>query len=198
MNTRPAGNPMDGAAPRANKVLMKGGPPMDGHEQLSPLAMASRNLVIELSKGADPAVVEAGCYDLLTKNTNGLGSADTKVVEVASEIVRGVLSGAVRLRSPAFIAAARGMSRTGILGQAGDAQRLDISERTCREVRDSHFASPSDYTAALAGAAPAARLSVDELRTLVDRTPRPGPNATPDGTPGDASAVHRENGRTEH
>lgn len=198
MNTRPAGNLMDGTAPGANKVFVKGGPPMDGHEQLSPLAMASRNLVIELSKGADPAVVEAGCYDLLTKNTNGLGSADIKVVEVASEIVRGVLSGAVTLRSPAFIAAARGMSQTGLAGRAGDAQRLDISERTCREVRDSDYASPSDYTAALVGAAPAARLSVDELRTLVDRTPRPDAARAPDGTAGGSSGDQSENGRKVH
>ncbi len=157
---------------------------MDMHENLSPLATASRNLVIELSKGADPASVEAGCRELLTQNTNGLGSADTKVVEVASEIVRGVLSGAVMLRSPAFIAAARGMTQTGPLGEAGDAERLDISERTCREVRDSDYASPSDYSATLVGAAPAAQMSPDELRELVDRTPRPGivpeARATPD------------------
>lgn len=164
---------MDGMAHNHTGVFVEGGPAMDMHTNLSPLAMASRNLVIELSKGADPASVEAGCRELLTQNTNGLGSADTKVVEVASEIVRGVLSGAVTLRSPAFIAAARGISQTGPEGQAGDAERLDISERTCREVRDSDYASPSDYAASLVGAAPAAHMSPDELRELVDRTPRP-------------------------
>lgn len=146
---------------------------MDMHENLSPLAAASRKLVVELSYGADPAVIEAGCRELLAQNTNGLGSADTRTVDVAGEIVRGVLSGAVLLRSPAFIAAARGMSDTGPRGKEGDEQRLDISERTCRAVRDSDHASRSDYSAALEGAAPAAHMSSDELRALVDRTPPP-------------------------
>ena len=145
---------------------------------LSPLAIASRTLVIELAKGADPERVEAGCRDLLTRNTNGLGSADTAVVQVAAEVIRGVLSGVLELRSPSIAAATRGVSQTGPRGPSGDADRLDISERACREVRDSRDASASDYTAALEGAAPAALMTADELRDRVDRTPRP-----PAGTP---------------
>jgi len=140
---------------------------------LSPLAMASRDLVVQLSNGADPEVVEAGCRELLAQNTNGLGSADTKVVEVASEIVRGVLSGALLLRSPAIEAATRGVSSGGKPGEAGDAERLSISERACRDVRDSDDASRSDYDAALEGAAPAAQMTPAQLRSHVDtRSPR--------------------------
>ncbi|TVQ76897.1 MAG: hypothetical protein EA380_07915 [Phycisphaeraceae bacterium] len=138
---------------------------------LSPLATASRDLVFQLAKGAHPDEVEAGCRDLLTNNTNGLGTVDTRVVEVASEIVRGVLSGVAMLRSPAITAATRGVSDTGKDGDAGDAERLDISERVSRDVRDSHDASRSDYTSALEGAAPAARMTTDELRTRVDEMP---------------------------
>jgi hypothetical protein len=136
---------------------------------LSPLAVASRDLVIQLAKGADQASVEAGCRELLTQNTNGHGSIDTKVVEVASEIVRGVLSGVVLLRNPAIAAATRGVSDTGVPGEEGDAERLSISERTCRDVRDSDDASRSDYASALEGAAPAAKMTTAELRTRVDR-----------------------------
>ncbi|MEQ8771043.1 MAG: hypothetical protein RIB60_11105 [Phycisphaerales bacterium] len=138
---------------------------------LSPLARASHDLVVQLSNGADPEVVEAGCRELLTQNTNGLGSADTKVVEVASEIVRGVLAGALLLRSPAIKAATRGVSSGGEPGEAGDAERLMISERACRDVRDSEDASRSDYQSALDGAAPAAGLSPAQLRLHVDATP---------------------------
>jgi len=136
---------------------------------LSPLAVASRDLVFQLANGADPASVEAGCRELLTQNTNGLGSFDTKVVEVASEIVRGVLSGVELLRSPAIAAATRGVSDTGKPGEEGDAERLSISERTCRDVRDSDEASRSDYASALEGAARAAKMTSAELRTRVDR-----------------------------
>jgi hypothetical protein len=65
------------------------------HRSLSPLATASRDLVVRLSDGADPSEIERGCRELLTQNTNGMGSVDTRVVDVASEIVRGVLAGAV-------------------------------------------------------------------------------------------------------
>ncbi len=140
-------------------------------KELSPLAIASRDLVYQLAKGAHPDDVEAGCRDLLTNNTNGLGSIDTRVVEVASEIVRGVLSGMAALRTPAITAATRGVSNTGKEGEAGDSERLDISERVSRDVRDSHDASRSDYTSALEGAAPAAQMTADELRIRVDKTP---------------------------
>jgi len=135
--------------------------------ELSPLASASRELVFKLSQGADPSEIEAGCRELLTKNTNGLGTVDTRVVEVASEILRGVLSGAVMLRSPAIEAATRGLSKTGPEGEAGDAERLSISKRTCRDVRDSDNASGSDYTSALEGAAPAAQMTAAELRLRI-------------------------------
>lgn len=138
---------------------------------LSPLATASRDLVINLANGAHPDDVEAGCRDLLTNNTNGLGSIDTRMVDVASEIVRGVLAGVVMLRSPGIIAAARGLSDTGPDGASGDADRLSISERTCREVRDSPDASDTDFKSALEGAALAARMTTDELRDYVNRTP---------------------------
>jgi hypothetical protein len=143
------------------------------NHNLSPLATASRDLVFRLSRGADPIEVEAGCHELLTKNTNGLGSIDTRVVEVASEILRGVLSGAVLLRSPAIEAATRGLSNTGPEGAAGDAERLSISERTCRDVRDSEDASGSDYTSALEGAAPAANMTAAELRLRIDEDSDP-------------------------
>ena len=143
---------------------------------LSLLAIASRDLVIRLSTGATPAEIESGCRELLTKNTNGLGSVDTRVVDVASEIVRGVLSGVTSIRAPAITAATRGVSQTGAPGAPGDAERLSISERTCREVRDSDHASRSDYRSALEGAAPAARMSIDELEAHINRSParRPG------------------------
>ncbi len=149
--------------------------PMESSKGLSPLAAASHELVLQLSTGADPASIEAGCRELLTKNTNGLGSADTQVVEVAGEIVRGVLSGAVALRTSGIAASARGLSDTGPQGETGDAERLSISERACRDVRDSDNASRSDYAAALEGAAEAARMTPDELRARVD--------AIPPGTP---------------
>lgn len=141
---------------------------MDIHN-LSPLAVASRALVIKLASGADPQSVEAGCRELLRQNTNGLGSVDTRVVDVASEIVRGVLSGVVVLRSAAISAATRGVSETGEAGVAGDAERLSISERVSRDVRDSEDASRSDFAWALEGAAPAAKMSSAELRLRVDR-----------------------------
>ena len=137
---------------------------------LSPLATASRDLVMKLSQGADPSAIEAGCRELLTQNTNGLGSIDTRVVEVASEIVRGVLTGAVMLRTPKITAATRGVSETGKAGKDGDAERLRISERACRDVRDSDDASNSDYTAALEGAAPAAHMTTEELRTHIAKS----------------------------
>lgn len=139
--------------------------------KLSPLAVASRDMVCKLSSGANPEEVEAGCRELLTHNTNGLGSADTRVVEVASEILRGVLLGVVMLRSAAITAAARGLSETGLGGEDGDAVRLSISERTCRDVRDSDHASRSDYCSALEGAAPAARMTASQLRARVDKIP---------------------------
>jgi hypothetical protein len=141
------------------------------NENLSPLATASRDLVVQLSKGAHPGDIETGCRELLTKNTNGLGSVDTRVVEVASEIVSGILSGAVMLRSETVSSATRGVSDTGPEGVIGDAERLDISERACLDVRDSHSASGSDYDAALKGAAPAARMTADQLRSRVDQMP---------------------------
>lgn len=135
---------------------------------LSPLAIASRELLLRLSKGAAPADIEAGCRELLTQNTNGLGSVDTKVVEVASEIVRGVLSGAAMLRSPSIVAATKGVSESGASGAAGDAERLSISERTCRDVRDNDHASSTDYRSALEGAAPAAKMSPDQLAERIE------------------------------
>lgn len=161
------------------------------HDNLSPLAAASRELVIGLSKGADPAEVERGCYELFTQNTNGLGSIDTRVVDVASQIVRGVLAAVVSLRSPAIAAATRGVSGTGIPGPEGDADRLMISERACRDIRDSAGASATDYDAALEGASYAARMSVSELRARLDDIPPasahgsdsesdPDPDAEPD------------------
>lgn len=146
---------------------------------LSPLATASRDLVMKLARGAETADVEAGCRDLLTNNTNGLGSFDTRMVDVASEIVRGVLAGVAMLRSPGISAATRGMSDTGPCGPSGDADRLSISERACREVRDSPDASGSDFASALEGAAPAARMTAGELRDYVNRTPpRPAKGTT--------------------
>lgn len=141
------------------------------HDNLSPLAAASRELVIGLSKGADPAEVERGCYELFTQNTNGLGSVDTRVADVASQIVRGVLAAVVSLRSPAIAAATRGVSGTGKPGPDGDADRLQISERACRDIRDSAGASATDYDAALEGASYAARMSADELRARLDNIP---------------------------
>lgn len=138
---------------------------------LSPLATATRDLVVRLSEGADPSEIEAGCRELFTQNTNGLGSVDTRVVDVASEIVRGVLRGAVILRSSGIEAAARGVSETGPKGPAGDADRLSISERTCRDVRKNDDASVTDYDSALKGAAPAARMSVEELRSRIAHDP---------------------------
>lgn len=138
---------------------------------LSPLAIASRDLVLQLSKGTNPEDVAAGCRELLTHNTNGLGSVDTRVVDVASEIVRGVLTGVVFLRSPMIAAATRGVCETGIEGEAGDAERLRISERTCTDIRDSDNASISDFRAALKGAAPAAHMSEDELEQHIAKTP---------------------------
>jgi hypothetical protein len=139
-------------------------------QNLSPLAMASRELVFKLAKGAHPDEVETGCRELIRLNTNGLGSADTQVVEVASEIVRGVLAGVFLLRSPAIAAMTRGMSESGKEGTEGDAERLSIAERSCRDVRDSHDASGSDYRSALAGAAQGARMSPDELAERIERS----------------------------
>ncbi len=152
------------------------------NHNLSPLAIASRDLVVRLSDGAHPADIEAGCRELLRENTNGLGSIDTQMVDVASEIVRGVLSGIVLLRSPTISAATRGVSDSGTSGEAGDAYRLSVSERTCRDVRDSDDASPSDYNAALDGAAPAARMSSEELRKRIDSN-SPEDLFTADGSP---------------
>jgi hypothetical protein len=135
---------------------------------LSPLAAASHKLVVRLSEGVEPSEVEEGCRELLTQNTNGLGSVDTRVVDVASEIVRGVISGVVCLRSPMISAAMRGVSDTGPAGEDGDAERLSISERTCREVRDCNGTSSTDYDAALKGAAPAAKLTVEQLRLRIE------------------------------
>jgi hypothetical protein len=137
--------------------------------RLSPLAVASRDLVVRLSTGASPGEVEAGCRELLTENTNGLGSVDTRVVEVATEIVCGVLIGVSTLRSPAITAAARGVCETGESGEAGDAERLKISERVCRDVRNSDDASMADYRSALEGASPAARMSADALDDQISR-----------------------------
>lgn len=140
---------------------------------LSPLAVASRDLVIGLSGSADPALVEAGCRDLLIKNINGFGSADTRVADVASEIVRGVLKAASHLRSSTITAAARGVSDRGASGPVGDAERLSICERACRDVRDSADASDSDYVSALDGAAKAALMSAQELRAHLSKAPPP-------------------------
>jgi hypothetical protein len=140
---------------------------------LSLLAIASRDLVVRLSVGATPGEVEAGCRELLIQNTNGLGSVDTRVVDVASEIVRGVLTGVTILRSPAIAAATRGVCGTGASGDAGDAERLSISERICRDVRSSDDASSTDYSSAIEGAASAARMSVDELRAHMARSHPP-------------------------
>jgi hypothetical protein len=118
---------------------------MAGHD-LSLLAIASRDLVVRLSVGATSEEVESGCRELLL---------DTRVVDVASEIVRGVLTGVTILRSPAIAAAARGVCETGASGAAGDAERLSISERICCDVRNSDDASNTDYRSALEGAAPA-------------------------------------------
>jgi hypothetical protein len=148
------------------------------HRSLSPLATASRDLVVKLSEGADPSEIEAGCRELLTQNTNGMGSVDTRVVDVAGEIVRGVLAGVVYMRSPAIEAAARGVSGTGPEGPAGDADRLRISERIVRDIRDSHHASGSDYSSALQGAAAAARMTPGELRARVDGFEPEGPRRT--------------------
>lgn len=141
---------------------------MAGHD-LSLLAIASRDLVVRLSVGATSEEVESGCRELLLKNTNGLGSVDTRVVDVASEIVRGVLTGVTILRSPALAAAARGVCETGASGAAGDAERLSISERICCDVRNSDDASNTDYRSALEGAASAARMSADELQAHMAR-----------------------------
>ena len=143
--------------------------------RLSPLAIASRDLVVQLSAGAEPAEIEAGCRELLTENTNGLGSIDTRFVEVASEIIRGVLTAVTLMRSPAIAAATRGVCETGESGEAGDAERLKISERICRDVRNSDDASKADYRSALEGASPAARMSTDALDDRISRaasTPR--------------------------
>jgi hypothetical protein len=142
---------------------------------LSILAIASRDLVVRLSIGATPGEVEAGCRELLVKNTNGLGSVDTRIVDVAIEIVRGVLTGVTILRSPAIAAATRGVCETGATGDTGDAERLSISERICRDVRNSDDASNTDYRSALEGAAAAARMSADEFRTHMDRSNPPSP-----------------------
>lgn len=154
---------------RGPEPFTEGAIAMD-NQGLSPLAAASRDLIVQLSTGADPRDIEAGCHELLTQNTNGLGSVDTRVVDVAREIVRGVLSGAVILRSPFIAAATRGVSKSGKPGSSGDAERLNISERACREVRDSAHASPSDYSSALEGAAPAAHMTADQLRTHIEVT----------------------------
>lgn len=147
---------------------------------LSPLAIAARQLVLHMANGADPAHVEAACNELLTKNTNGFGSIDIEVAQVAVEVMRGALMGVVELRSPSISAASRGVSQTGPKGPEGDAGRLAISERACREVRDSEHASASDYTSALEGAAPMVHMTANQLRARVDRTPRPP--TTPTGT----------------
>lgn len=144
---------------------------------LSPLAIASKDLVVRLSEGADPDEIEAGCRDLLTQNTNGLGSVDTRIVDVASEIVRGVLRGAVIVRSSTIEAATRGVSESGPDGPDGDADRFSISERTCRDVRASSDASATDYTSALRGAASAANMSPDELRAWLATHPSDEPHA---------------------
>ncbi|MCC5823166.1 MAG: hypothetical protein LAT64_09815 [Phycisphaerales bacterium] len=135
---------------------------------LSPLAAASRDLVYGLSRGADPALVEAGCRDLLIQNTNGEGGHDTRAVDVAGEVIRGVLRGAVMLRTSCISAAIRGVAESGVEGAAGDAQRLSISKRTCRTVRDSTNASKTDYDTALEGAAIGARMTADELREQIE------------------------------
>lgn len=155
---------------------------------LSPLASASRQLVLHMARGADAAYVESACQQLITKNTNGLGSLDVEVARVAVEVMKGALMGVLELRTPTISAAARGVSQAGPQGPKGDADRLLISERACREVRDSDDASPADYTSALEGAAPAVHLTASQLRALVDRTPRPptDPHA-PEGT--DAGAA---------
>ncbi len=145
---------------------------------LSPLAAASRDLVISLSKGADPAEIEAGCRDLLIQNTNGQGSIDTRVLDVASEVLRGVLKGAFILRSASITAATRGVAETGPPGASGDADRLKISEQTCRLVRDNENASRADYTSALRGAANAAMMTPDELRARIETN---SPGADPKG-----------------
>ncbi|TVQ29802.1 MAG: hypothetical protein EA376_14720 [Phycisphaeraceae bacterium] len=132
---------------------------------LSPLAAASHDLIVRLSKALHPENVETGCRQLQTQNTNGLSTNDTRPVDVAAEIIRGVLSGVVVIRNPGIFAAVRGLCETGPAGESGDAERLGICERTCRDVRDSDHASRSDYSSALDGAARAARMTSDELRT---------------------------------
>lgn len=141
---------------------------------LSLLAIASRDLVVRLSVGATPEAVEAGCRELLIRNTNGLGSVDTRVVDVASEIMRGVLTGVTVLRSPTIAAAARGVCETGASGDVGDAERLSISERICRDVRDNDDASNTDYRSTLEGAASAARMSADDFQAYMARFHRRG------------------------
>jgi len=136
---------------------------------LSILAIASRDLVFRLSSGATPGEVESGCRELLVNNTNGLGSVDTRVVDVASEIVRGVLTGVALLRSPAIAAATHGVCETGKSGAAGDAERLSI----CRDVRNSDNASNADYRSVLEGAASAARMSPDDLQAHMARLDLP-------------------------
>ena len=136
---------------------------------LSPLAAASRDLVIRLFHGANPAEIEAGCRDLLILNTNGDASPDTRVVDVANEVIRGVLKGAMIHRSESITAATRGVAETGPEGVQGDADRLEISERTCLLVRDSENASRSDYSSALKGAANAALMTSDQLRARIEK-----------------------------
>lgn len=81
-------------------------------------------------------------------------------------------------RSSSIEAATRGVSKSGPQGAKGDAERLSISEETCRNVRNSDDASVTDYNSALKGAAPAARMSPEELRSRVARDPD-GPAGAP-------------------
>jgi hypothetical protein len=140
---------------------------VDAH-RLSPLAIASRELVIRFCAGAAPEVVEVGCRELLLTNTSGLELSDSRVGEVAYEIIRGIVSGAAAVRDSAIAAATRGVCDPG---GPGDTARLRISEQACLAVRDSEHATASDYRSALRGAATAARISADELHDRISGTP---------------------------
>lgn len=74
--------------------------------KLSLMPAASRDLVVRIANGTDPAAVGTGCRELLTNKTNGLGCDCTRVVEVASEIASGVPPAIYMLREPTIVAAA--------------------------------------------------------------------------------------------
>lgn len=155
---------------------------------LSPMAMASHNLILEHGRGSDTTIIESSCRELLVCNTNGLGSKDTRAEDVAGEILRGVLAAFAQMRSPMISAATRGVCEAGPLGDEGDADRLRNSEAACRTARDSSNASRSDFASALDGAANAACMTAEELRTRVgavrpNREKYRGPMSTPETGP---------------